>query len=48
MLVNEIGDEGDCISIPPSDPIELPKINTESKRAILLLGEENWHPNWLV
>src|SRR6266481_7498133 len=45
-LVDEVSNEGDWVSIPLSDPIELPKINTESKCAILLFGKENRCPYW--
>src|SRR6266481_10153575 len=45
-LVNEVSDQRDWILIPSSDLIELPKIDTESKCAILLFGKENQYPNW--
>src|SRR6266481_1795226 len=45
-LVDEVSNEGDWVSIPSSDPIELPKIDTESKCAILFFGEENQCPYW--
>src|SRR6266481_2125230 len=43
-LVDEVGDQRDWISIPLSDLIELPKVNTESKGAILLLARRPGTP----
>src|SRR5882762_5634460 len=41
QLIKKVANKWKRVSVPPSEPIELAVVDTESERPILLLGEED-------